>query len=245
VVPRAASTLRAPWFEVSCCPTNLARTFAGLAAYLATSDDEGVQIHQYTAAQVRTSLPGGRTVGLDIGTDYPADGRITIRITESPETPWTLTLRVPQWAAGATLDGVSVSPGQAQVRRRFTPGETVVLDLAIRPRFTAADARVDSVRGCAAVERGPVVYCVESVDLPAHVPLEAVRLDPSWAPEDRDGTVVAAGRIAALPDERWPYASPPELEAAGEPLAITLRPYHDWAGRGPSTMRVWLPVTGA
>ena len=245
VVPRAASTLRAPWFEVSCCPTNLARTFAGLAAYVATSDDDGVQIHQYTAAEVRTSLPGGRAVGLDIGTDYPADGRITIRIVEAPDTPWTLTLRVPLWADGATVDGVPVSPGQAQVRRRFTPGETVVLNLPVRPRLTVADARVDSVRGCAAVERGPVVYCVESIDLPAHVPIEAVRLDPSWAPEDRNGAVVVAGRVAALPGEPWPYASPPEPETVGESLAVTLRPYHDWAGRGPSTMRVWLPLTSA
>jgi uncharacterized protein len=64
-VPRAASTLRAPWFEVS-CPTNLARTFASLAAYVATTDDDGVQIHRYTAAGIDTTLPGGRAIGLEI-----------------------------------------------------------------------------------------------------------------------------------------------------------------------------------
>jgi DUF1680 family protein len=241
-VPRAASTLRAPWFEVSCCPTNLARTFAGLAAYVATSDDDGVQLHQYAASRLRTALGDGREIGLEVDTDYPADGRITVRITEAPDTPWTLTLRVPHWAEGATLDGAAVSPGQVRVRRRFHPGDTVVLDLPVRPRLTAADPRVDSVRGCAAVERGPVVYCVESVDLPPHVPVEALRLDPSIAPADRDGAVVVVGRLASLPDDEWPYG-PPGRETGVRTLDVTLRPYHDWAGRGPSTMRVWLPLT--
>ncbi|MET8148838.1 glycoside hydrolase family 127 protein [Actinoplanes sp. NPDC049668] len=239
-VPRASSTMRAPWFEVSCCPTNLARTFAGLAAYVATSDDDGVQLHQYTAARVHTTLPGGREIGLELETAYPADGRITVRVTESPDTPWTLTLRVPHWAAGATLDGAAVPTGQVRVHRRFSPGETVVLDLPVRPRLTAPDPRIDSVRGCAAVERGPVVYCLESIDLPPHVPLESVLLDPSTTPEDRDGAVVIAARIAPPPDGEWPYG-PAAPEPDAEPLQVALRPYHDWAGRGPSTMRVWLP----
>ncbi|GID93108.1 glycoside hydrolase family 127 protein [Amorphoplanes digitatis] len=244
LVPRASSTMRAPWFEVSCCPTNLARTFAGLAAYVATSDDDGVQLHQYAAARVRTALPDGREIGCEIETAYPADGRITVRITEAPDTPWTLTLRVPHWATGATLDGAAVPTGQVRVRRRFSPGDTVVLDLPVRPRFTAPDPRIDSVRGCVAVERGPVVHCVESVDLPPHVPLEALLLDPSIAPEDRDGAVVVAGRLAPLPDGEWPYGTPAP-EPGAEPLEVTLRPYHDWASRGPSTMRVWLPLINA
>ena len=242
MVPRAASTLRAPWFGVSCCPTNLARTFASLAAYLATSDDDGIQLHQYAAARIRTALPGGRTVGLDIDTDYPATGRISIRITETPDTPWTLSLRVPRWAAGATLDGISVPPGQVHLRRHFITGDTVVLDLAVRPRLTTADPRIDAVRGCAAIERGPVVHCLESVDVPPHIPLDALHLDPAVTPTDGDGGVVAVFRIISPADTDWPYPAP-GAETAAEPLAVTLRPYHSWAARGPSMMRVWLPQT--
>lgn len=106
---------------MSCCPTNLARTFASLAGYLATSDDDGLQLHQYAAAEIRTSLPDGREIGLEIDTDYPVSGRISVRITETPDTPWTLTLRIPQWAGNATLDGMAVSPGQARLRRASPP----------------------------------------------------------------------------------------------------------------------------
>ena len=69
--PRASSSLRAPWFEVSCCPPNVARTFASLAAYVATADDTGVQVHQYASATVRTTLADGRPVAFDVATELP------------------------------------------------------------------------------------------------------------------------------------------------------------------------------
>ncbi|WP_436534775.1 glycoside hydrolase family 127 protein [Actinoplanes sp. HUAS TT8] len=242
-VPRATSTLRASWFEVSCCPTNLARTFAGLAAYVATSDDDGVQIHQYTASTIDTRLPDGRAIALEIDTDYPVSGRIVIRIARSPETPWTLSLRVPDWAAGATLDGLAITRGLVQTRRRFTAGETLVLDLPVRPRFVSGDERIDSVRGQTALVRGPVVYCLESVDVPGDVPLDGLRVDPNTEPVDRDGHVLAAFRATDPAAHDWPY-QPLSAPAEGGPLMkIPLRPYHRWARRGPSTMRVWMPLT--
>ena len=238
LLPRAASSLRAPWFSVSCCPTNLARTFASLAAYVATTDDDGVQIHQYTAATVRVE---GITV--DIDTEYPSDGRIAVRVAEAPDTPWTLTLRIPHWATEATLDGAPVSPGYARITRRFTAGDTIVLDLEVRPRITVADPRIDAVRGAVAVERGPIVYCLESVDLPAGVDVDTVHLDPGGKPFDRDGAVIVGGHTRPLHDTDWPFAPPAPVEA-GEAVEIVLYPYHRWARRGPSTMRVWLPVNG-
>jgi DUF1680 family protein len=242
-VPRAASNQRAPWFDVSCCPTNLARTFASLAAYIATSDDDGVQIHQYTAASIDTVLPDGREIGLDIDTEYPADGRIAIRITRAPDAPWTLSLRVPDWAAGATLDGLAISRGSVRLRRRFTAGETLILDLPVRPRLIAGDDRIDAVRGAAAVQRGPVVYCLESVDVPAHVCFDALHLDPGTDPADRDGTVVVTCRATPPAQLDWPYRPLTDTPGDGAPVEVTLHPYHRWARRGPSTMRVWIPLT--
>ncbi|MCY1143186.1 glycoside hydrolase family 127 protein [Actinoplanes sp. Pm04-4] len=232
IVPRASSNLRAPWFTVSCCPTNISRTFASLAAYLATADDDGIQLHQYAASSVQVG-----DVALDIDTDYPVSGRIAVHIRRTPEPPWTLTLRIPSWAAGATLDGEPVEPGWARVRRRFTEGETVVLDLPVQPRLTFPDPRVDAVRGCVAVERGPVVYCAES----AGPNVDTFRLDTAQPlTDDGSGGVTAQCHIVEPPDDDWPY-TPDHPEPPFEKAAVTLRPYHDWASRGPSTMRVWLP----
>ncbi len=93
---RASSSLRDPWFLVACCPTNVARTLASLAAYLATADGGGIQIHQYVDephphdARRRSHASGSTST-----TDYPRDGTVTVRITESDRRPWALTLRVP------------------------------------------------------------------------------------------------------------------------------------------------------
>ncbi|MEV7886895.1 glycoside hydrolase family 127 protein [Streptomyces sp. NPDC002817] len=244
-IPRAESSLRAPWFAVSCCPPNVARTLALLPGYLATTDDHGLQLHQYADAEITT---GG--IALRIRTDYPSDGRVTVRVARSPDHPWTLSLRVPAWAEGATAwlvdpDGGrrAVAPGTAEVTRVFRPGDETVLELPVRPRWLGADPRVDAIRGTAAVQRGPLVYCAESVDLPHGHEVDALRVDPSAPPEGRaDGSVVVAGEIGAPEDRPWPYPPYDAPPTAGDRTGIVLAPYHSWANRGPSTMRVWLPT---
>jgi DUF1680 family protein len=251
VSPRASSSLRAPWFEVSCCPPNVARTLASLAAYVATADDDGVQLHQYAPATIRTTLPDGTAVALDVETGYPRHGAVRVHVRE--DATWTLSLRVPAWADGARLvvDGVEepVAPGTVAVRRAFRAGDVVELHLPVTPRFTAADPRIDAVRGCLAVERGPEVLCLESVDLAAASSgrfddIAGVRLDPAVPPRDVDGAVVVRLRRSSGHSHSWPYGGP-EIAEEGEELDVRLVPYHGWAERGPSTMRVWLPCGAA
>ncbi len=281
VSPRASTGSRAPWFEVSCCPNNLARTFASLAAYLASADEGGIQIHQYAGAEIETVLPAGR-VRLRMETGYPASGRVLLTVAETPDDPWTLTLRVPAWAGGTggarltTAEGTTpVEAGQVRVRRRFRPGETVALDLDLAPRWTWPDRRIDGLRGTVAVERGPLVMALESVDLGADAGRAVVRTDEP--PLERGGRVLVPIRLAPDPVDGWPYgtkapggSAAPMAAGLGGPFdqgrpadgsdrlpgassgtgpaesaperLVPLIPYHDWAERGPSTMRVWLPT---
>ncbi|WP_328752049.1 glycoside hydrolase family 127 protein [Streptomyces sp. NBC_00285] len=247
VSPRAESSLRAPWFAVSCCPTNVARTLALLPTYLASVDDQGIQLHQYADAEI--SVDG---IALRVRTDYPSGGAVTVRIARSPDHPWTLSLRVPAWTQGATAwlvdpDGTRrpAPPGTATVTRVFRPGDEIRLELPVAPRWIEADPRVDAVRGTLAVQRGPLVYCAESVDLPDGREADAVRVDAAAEPVDGpDGTVVAPGELTEPDDPAWPYRPHGHATApAAEPAGITLVPYNSWANRGPSTMRVWLPLT--
>ncbi|MFC4616390.1 glycoside hydrolase family 127 protein [Cellulomonas algicola] len=243
VSARALSRLRAPWFEVSCCPTNVARTFASLGAYLATVSDDGVQLHQYAPARIATTLGDGRAIGLEVETGYPHEGDVVVRVTQAPPGEVTLSLRVPAWAVGAaTLDGEPVEGGVATARRTFAVGDEVRLSLPVQPRVTTPDDRIDAVRGCVAVERGPLVLCAESTDLPGGLHVDAIRLDPS-APLVADGAGARGrGRAVAHDDADWPYAPEPrERDADGFDLRLV--PYHAWANRGPSTMRVWIPTT--
>ncbi|PZR51812.1 glycoside hydrolase family 127 protein [Xylanimonas oleitrophica] len=241
--PRAASSLRAPFFEVSCCPTNLTRTFASLGAYVASQDEAGVQLHQYAAATVRAHLAGGAVV-LRVRTSYPDEGRVEVEVVEAPAGPWELTLRVPAWASGAVVRSAQgarrAEPGYVQVAGPAA-GEVVVLELPVAARWTWADPRVDAVRGQVAVERGPVVMALESVDLGADVAGARVRTDVP--PVDDGGQVRVPVRTVEAVDGDWPYGDAPAREVgrgAGERL-VPLVPYHSWAERGPSTMRVWIP----
>nr|WP_223622595.1 beta-L-arabinofuranosidase domain-containing protein [Microbacterium sp. EST19A] len=225
---RASSSLRAPWFEVSCCPPNVARTFASLAAYVATADAEGVQLHQYAPSSVRTTLVDGRVVAFDVETGYPVDGGIRVTIVE--DTEFALTLRVPSWASGAAVrlrtgDGLiehAADPGTVEVRRAFRAGDVVELMLPLAPRLTTPDPRVDAVRGSVVVERGPEVLALESIDFGADIVDAVVAGDPV----ENDGSV------------RLPVRN----RTSGEVTDAVLVPYHDWAQRGPSTMRVWIPT---
>lgn len=244
--PRASSSLRAPWFAVSCCPTNVTRTVASLAAYVASADDEGVQLHQYAPATIRARIGGGRTVRLRVATEYPVDGRIAVTVEEGPVEAWALTLRIPAWAEGATITAGGATrpagPGYATVERAFTPGEVIVLDLPVAARWTWPDPRVDAVRGQVAVERGPVVLALESVDLGADVGSALVRTNEP--PVERDGRVLVSIATAVPEKDHWPFGPAPLAPALSDEHLVPLVAYHDWAERGPSTMRVWIPVAG-
>jgi hypothetical protein len=170
-------------------------------------------------------------------------------VVETDGQPWALTLRVPPWATGAELTDATgrrpAAPGTVVVERPFDVGDEVTLRLPMTPRWTRPDPRIDAIRGCIAVERGPLVMCAESVDLPGERHVDLLRVDPSVPPRDHDSAVVVAANFLEPADAAWPYAdastvAPPAVsEAADVPLVA----YNRWANRGPSTMRVWLPTT--
>jgi uncharacterized protein len=107
---------------------------------------------------------------------------------------------------------------------------------------------VDAVRGCVAVERGPEVFCLESVDTPGNVHVDLVRVDDSVAPREEDGAILVRVRPLIPPNSEsaWPYAVRRGADGdgpdEGEANEVALRPYHAWGNRGPTTMRVWLPT---
>lgn len=244
--PRAAGGQRAPWFAVSCCPTNLARTFASLAGYVATADTNGVQIHQYAPSRISTTLDDGRAIELGVQTDYPSSGTIAVRVLAPAGGEWTLSLRIPAWARGratVAVNGETVAAFEdvARVTRDFRAGDEVVLTLPVEPRWTWPDPRVDALRGQVAVEQGPVVLCSESIDTPG-IDLDSVQVSPTQPPVAVDGSTTRVGATTTtLLENGLPYRSSP-AHLVGQAVELTLTPYHQWAERGPSTMRVWFPV---
>lgn len=254
VSPRASSSLRAPWFEVSCCPPNVARTLASLAGYLVTADEDGVQLHQYADMEIRTNLPDGRRVALDVTTAYPYEGDVVVRVMDAEPRPMTVSLRIPAWAQGAeiTVGGECrrADPGLVAITETFARGDEIRLHLPVTARFTSPDPRIDAVRHCVAVERGPLVLCAESID--GSAPLDELIVDASGGVDDLraslDAEPAPVARIHAwrpdIADHPWPYRSGEwDSSESGGAVDVALIPYYTRANRGPSTMRVWLPMT--
>ncbi|MCD0443092.1 glycoside hydrolase family 127 protein [Glycomyces sp. A-F 0318] len=248
VNPRAEGGVRAPWFDVSCCPTNLARTLASWQACAASVEGDTLALLQYAPGEIRAELDGG-ALALRVTTAYPLEGTVHIEVVEAPGSEVELRLRVPDWAEGAALtDGGgrrAVGPGWAAVRAVFEPGAALTLELPVGPRFTWPDERIDAVRGCVAVERGPLVLCAEDLDLPGDLPIERLRVDTRAAPRaEGDGAVVrmAARTEPEAPAGRVPFRAGPQRSGwDAPPREVRLVPYHRRARRGGSAMRVFLP----
>jgi DUF1680 family protein len=243
------------WNPIACCPPNVMRLLASLHHYLATVNEAGIQLHQYAASTIRTAVPSAGPVELTVETSYPWSGTVAVDVVSSTDAPWTLSLRIPEWTRAATLDGEPVVPGSyAAVTRRWRTGDRVVLEIDVSPRLTAPNPRIDAVRGCLALERGPLVYCVEQPDLPAGVELADVAIDPATDPSD-SGSVSQLGGVPAIAvagvvrdldgwrktEYRDVHALPaPALPSPTRLLAI---PYFAWANRDEGGMRVWIPAT--
>ncbi len=246
------------WYKVACCPPNLMRLLASLGQYFATRDETGLQIHLYNNAAIRAELGLGRPVTLKMSTDYPWQGRVRLTVEETDASTWGLRLRVPEWSENITLtlNGQSIGTptldsGYAVLERAWQAGDVVELALSIEPFVVEAHPRVDAVRGSLALQRGPLVYCLEAADHPG-LNLMDIQLDPAvpllaaWREDVLPyGVMMVQASGYALEADEWRNRLYRRLSADGGPLRrpVTLSaiPYYAWANRGAEAMRVWIP----
>jgi DUF1680 family protein len=248
---------RVPFVSSFCCPPNLVRTIAESADYAYGKSDDAIWVNLYGGSTLATEL-GGEETRLTQETEYPWSGRVRIKIEACGKKEFALKLRIPDWAAGASVrvnnGPMDFSPkpeSYSEIRRIWQPGDFVDLDLPMPARLMEANPLVEEDLNQVAVQRGPVVYCLESPDLPAGVKISDV-LIPSdmtlMARYDRrllDGVVVLEGKALARAGENWRGKLYREIRPAElKPIAVKFIPYCVWQNRGPSEMSVWLPLSG-
>lgn len=249
--PASDARLRQEWLSCFCCPPNIARTLTELPYLGYASGPDGVWVHQFWESEIR--LPwDGQEIVLCQQTDYPASGRIRLAVTMSSPTSFVLRVRIPAWAEGAvvTVGGGSVErreDGYAVIERTWSAGDEVVVELPLRVRKIVGHRLAEEVSNQVALVRGPVVYCLESPELPAGASVERIAI-PRTALAAATELPSSVGPLPGLalrglltPAPASPDALYAELpDGDPQPLDLVLIPYAFWGNRGASEMSVWL-----
>ncbi|WP_127819383.1 glycoside hydrolase family 127 protein [Microbacterium sp. CPCC 204701] len=252
--PPSDERLREPYLSCFCCPPNIARTLARFHERAASLGDDGLYLHLYGGSSVDVTTDDGRSLALREDSDYPWSEQLTFTVTDASGTGIPLHLRVPGWSSGAslTVNGEEVAvtePGTyTRVEREWREGDVVVLTLPMPVRVLRAHRLAEEAANQVAVRRGPVVYCLESADLPDGVVLEQAglrrgqELTPVEAEVAGTRVVVLETEIAVLPRPTDDVLYDDLADAELTTVTTRLVPYFAWSNRGPGEMSVWLPL---
>lgn len=240
---------RQRWFGCACCPGNITRFMASVSGYTYATQASDIYVNLYIQGSADLQTESGR-VALTQTTDYPWNGTVTIKVDPEQESTFALRLRIPGWLqqhpvasdlytytdapasytlkVNGTRVKATVSDGYATISRQWKAGDIVELDLPMNVRRIKAHDKVTADRGMLALERGPVVYCLEGQDQPGgtvfdkYIP-DGTDIQAAFAPELLGGITVLSGTVGDTPFKAIPYST--------------------WNNRGTDQMTVWIPAS--
>ncbi len=243
---------RQPWFDCSCCPSNLCRFLPSVPGYIYALDQNNLYVNLFIESETEVAFNKSSNVTIKQETQYPWDGTIKMMISPKKPTTFALNLRIPGWISGQAvasnlysytkaleediviqINGEAIafsrSKGYAVIDRKWTPGDVVEYKVPMNVRRVNTHQKVAENAGRVALERGPIVYCVEGAD--NNFPLfdlilpDSSELMANFDPELLGGVVSLSG----------------EGNVKGKAQQIKAIPYYAWNNRGINEMRVWLP----
>ena len=236
----------------NCCPPNTIRTIAEVSDYMYSIADDGLYINMYGGNKLTTTLHDGAKLKLEQTSNYPWEGKITITINELSTNTEKIHLRIPGWCKSYRLKINGKTPEMYGRKDGFIygnirKGDIIELNLDMPATLLESNPLVEANKNQVTVKRGPIVYCLESADLPNQnifdvmIPA-AIKLQP--VPMKIDiGTVMAlTGEARVLQNSNWKNTLYKEVNTKTTPIKIKLIPYYAWANRGETDMTVWMPL---
>ena len=267
---------RTEYISCFCCPPNTLRTISEAQNYAFSVGDHALYLQFYGESQTSCVIPGIGELTVSEHTDYPWDGTVRLTIDQlrkastkglskeeaaqvkkyNVKDEWTLHFRIPDWCQGAmpslTVNGTAVAyttdRGYALVNRQWKAGDVVEWTLPMQTRLMEANPLVEEVRGQVAVKRGPIVYCLESADLPSGVRIDdvlipaGIQLQPVRMTIDGYPVVSLEGDAELADEASWQGQLYREVGQTGRRVHIRLVPYYAWGNRGKGEMTVWMPL---
>jgi DUF1680 family protein len=257
---------RQPWFECSCCPTNLCRFLPSIPGYIYAQKQESLYVNLFIGSSATIAVDSSLSVTISQQSNYPWGGGVHVEIDPTESASFTVRLRIPGWARNRpvpsdlyaylhpTTDHISIKvngkpvdydirSGYAGIHRVWQTGDQIDYELPMRIHRVVALEQVAADRGRVALERGPIVYCLEGFDNGFNMSSVAVPdtsdIAATFAGDMLNGIEILKGQcIVSNPvDDIFPVTS-----QAKQFIAI---PYYSWNNRGGNEMKVWLPRTPA
>ena len=247
---------RTEYISCFCCPPNTLRTLCEAQDYAYSIEKGGVYVNLYGGNTLNTNIEGVGEITLTQKTDYPWDGAVNISVDKlKGKKQFEIKLRVPDWCtegAKITVNGeeqnIETKAGTyATVNRTWKKGDVVSINMPMRTRIVEANPLVEESRGQVAVQRGPIVYCLESNDLVGlSIDDIAIPLDAKFTPVDMtiDGSRIKAleGEVINRSEASWKGQLYREATTKKQMVKVRLIPYYAWGNRGKSEMTVWMPA---
>jgi uncharacterized protein len=245
---------RTEWFLCPCCPPNVARVMASIGGYFYATGPQDLWVHLFGGNEAVVQIEG-KPVSIRQQSTYPWDGDVSITVEPQEAQEFTLHLRVPgwceSWQAAVNGEALAIQPeanGYLAITRRWQPGDRVTYRMDMPIQVVWANPAVRALEGRFAIQRGPLVYCLEGVDhggiildrISADPRAAAERFTARYEPEVLGGAVIIRGKGQLIAEDGWEgelYRSRPP---AMQDIEITAVPYFLWDNREPGEMRVWL-----
>ena len=245
-------TERVQWFGCACCPPNIARLISSLGDYVCTVDSAAstIFVNLYAEGELKASLPSG-AVTLREKTTYPWSPSVAFTVEPEKESGFTLALRIPSWSEtyscrlnGEPYEGTLSPYGYFSITRDWRKGDIVELSLDMPARFVFADPLVREDAGKVALQRGPLVYCLEETDngpdLHAISVSPDARISESYDPDTLGGVVTLSLEARRADTSRRPDHPYGSAAPSTHPVTILAVPYFAWCNRKPGEMIVWI-----
>jgi uncharacterized protein len=258
--PASGEKIRNPWYDTTCCPPNLERTFASLPGYFYSTSSDGIYLHLFDNSVLDWHLENGTGLKVTQKTNYPWDGSVEIAVSPAEPSDFVFYLRIPGWAGHAqvAVNGkpqLGAVPGKYMaLRRKWAAGDVITLQAEMVPQALEANVRVVDDSGRVAIQRGPLVYCMEGLDQPSGADFTGLAVDIGRDPGRQFKSEFKSdllGGVVVLQHNGVVYEKSPGEEALysafdGEPektrkAPLTFIPYYVWSNREQTPMEVWTP----
>ena len=246
---------RQEYISCFCCPPNTLRTICEAQNYAYTVSENALWCNLYGQSELTTKL-GKHDLEVSQVTGYPYDGKVMLTFRAVPKKQeMALHLRIPAWCDRATVkvngevvDVPVKANTYATLNRVWKKGDVVELDMEMRVKLMESNPLVEETRNQVVVKRGPLVYCLEGMDVADGRRIDdvlipsTIQFTPTEITIDGSKMIALDGEARLMDEASWDNVLYREVGKADRTVKIRLIPYFAWGNRGKSEMTVWMPL---